>query len=76
MAEQETINYDDDPRYEFVEENVYFDTQTNETIIVLEDEAAEGYRKIFDLDENTSSHKMTESEFNKLFSDYSDLNDL
>jgi hypothetical protein len=76
MAKQENVNYDNDPRYTKLEDGVYLDIETNETIIVLEDEAAEGYRKIFNIDENTRDHKMTEAEFNKLFSDDSDLNEL
>jgi hypothetical protein len=76
MAKQENVNYDNDPRYTKLEDGVYLDTETNETIIVLEDEAAEGYRKIFNLDENTKDHNMTEAEFLKLFSDDSDLNEL
>lgn len=45
------INYDDDPRYEFVEENVYFDTQTNETVIVLDEEASNAVRDLIALDD-------------------------
>jgi hypothetical protein len=42
-------DYDNDPRYEFVEDGVYFDTQTNETIFVLDEEAQASIRDIMSL---------------------------
>lgn len=40
------VDYDNDPRYEFVEEGVYFDTQTNETVFILDEKAQESIRDI------------------------------
>jgi len=58
--------YDDDPRYEKIEEDVYFDTETDETIFVLDDDDAERFRKAFDLEEDQTDYKMTESDWRKI----------
>ena len=86
------INYDDDPRYEFVEEGVYFDTQTNETVIVLDEEASNAVRDLIVLDDTIfdvdgDDVRLTSEGADKLFQPYleclesvydddSDLNDL
>lgn len=79
------INYDDDPRYEFVEDGVYFDTQTNETVIMLDEEASDAIRDlialddtIFEVKEEDQEYKLTDEGAQKLFRDMynSDLNEL
>jgi len=44
-------DYDNDPRYEKVEDNVYFDTETDETIFVFHDDIAETMYKVFGTDQ-------------------------
>jgi len=58
--------YDDDPRYEKVEDDVYYDTETKETIFVFDDDDAERFRKAFDLEEDQTDYKMTESDWRKI----------
>lgn len=69
-------DYDNDPRYEFVEDNVYFDTQTNETVFVLDGEEAEALAALFGTDEISAeqSREIIEPYLDSLFD--SDLNEL
>lgn len=77
--------YDNDPRYEFMEENVYFDTQTNETVFLLDEDASDAIQEIisvdptmFILDDHQDEYKLTEEGAKKLFENIfnSDLNEL
>lgn len=69
------VNYDDDPRYEFVEDGVYFDTQTNETVIVLDEEASNAVRDLIALDDTIfevgeDDVKLTDDGAEKLFGNF------
>lgn len=61
------INYDDDPRYELLEEGVYLDTQTNETVIVLSDEDAALFRQALALADEQDEYTLTAEDMDKLF---------
>lgn len=56
----------DSPRYEKIEDGVYYDIETKETVFVLDDDDAEKFRKAFDLEEDQTDYKMTESDWRKI----------
>ena len=67
-------NYDNDPRYDFVEDGVYFDTQTNETVFVLDEETSDAIRDLmaldstlFEVNEDKEEIILTEEGAKKLF---------
>lgn len=69
------VNYDDDPRYEFMEDGVYFDTQTNESVIVLDEEASNAVRDLIALDDTIfevreDDVKLTDDGAEKLFGNF------
>jgi hypothetical protein len=77
----------DDPRYEKLEDNVYFDHDTRETIFVFHDELAETMIEVFGVDELDADQTkkllgpyldklLDEYESKDLFSDDSDLKEL
>lgn len=78
------IDYDNDPRYEFLEDNVYFDTQTNETVFLLDEENSEKLEAIVALDDtifeknDTHGYTLTAEGAKKLLANMidSDLTDL
>lgn len=79
--------YDNDPRYEKLEENVYFDHDTKNTVFVFHDELAETMVKVFGVDELDAEQTkkflgpyldrlLDEYEPKELFADDSDLKEL
>ena len=57
------IDYESDPRYNYVEDNVYFDTQTNETVFVLDEETSAAIRDLMALDETIFEVKEEDEEY-------------
>lgn len=76
-------DYDNNPRYEFVEDGVYFDTQTNETVFVLDEEAQASIRDIMSLqagifeEDDEHGYTLTEKGADELLGIWnSDLNEI
>ena len=67
--------YDDNPRYQKLEEGVYYDTELDETVFILDDDESKTLSEILNREPDAEDgYRLTREEFDGIFN--SDLNEL